>query len=179
MAEKDTSWKLSGAAEIIFYSLIILSLIGAVLAQISVGMGHTFWLVMVPVIGAATIYIEWDKVRHGRVEWFALIRTQILHWGSLLVADELVSLLAYFGRINNTAVSSMSLLLLAQTTFLVGIHRDWRFCVVAIFQVFCLIVLTYLETYIWLVLIVAIAIIVFGIYFHRKFPHLFSARHQG
>lgn len=171
-------WKLSSLAEIIFYGLIILSLLGAVLAQISVEMGRTFWLALIPIIGAATVVIEWDRVRGGEIQWFALIWTQILHWGSLVVANELVSLLAHFGRINNTAVSSMSLLLLAQTTFLVGVHRDWRFCVVAIFQVLCLIVLTYLERYIWLMLVVAIFIIVLGIYLHKKLPSLSSARRE-
>jgi len=178
-AETGTLWRLSGAAETIFYGLIILSLIGAVIAQVSVETGRTYWLAMIPIIGAAAIYVEWAKVRSGEVKWTTLIRMQILHWGSLLVAFELVSMLSHFGRINNTAVSSMSLLLLAQTTFLVGVHRDWRFCVVAIFQVLCLIVLTYLETYIWLMLVVAIAIIVLGAYFHRNFPQLSSARHQG
>lgn len=174
-----TLWRLSDAAETIFYGLIILSVIGAVIAQISPEMGRTYWLAMVPIIGFATIYVEWAKVRSGEVKWTTLIRMQIFHWGSLLVAFELVSMLSHFGRINNTAVSSMSLLLLAQATFLVGVHRDWRFCVVAIFQVLCLIVLTYLETYIWLMLIVAGAIIALGAYFHRKSPPLSAARHQG
>lgn len=168
--ETRSRWKLSTADEIVFYGLIMLSLIGAVTAQVSVTMGRTFWLAMIPIVGAATIYVEWGKVRAGEVKWLTLVRMQILHWGSLIIAVELVSLLDHFGRINNTAASSMTLLLLAQTTFLVGVHRDWRFCVVAAFQVLCLIVLSYLETYIWLMLVVAIVLIALGVYFHRKFP---------
>lgn len=177
--ETGTFWKLSGAAETIFYGLIILSLIGAVIAQVSVETGRTYWLAMIPIIGVAATYIEWAKVRSGEVKWTTLIRMQFFHWGSLLVAVELVGMLSHFGRITNEAVGSMTLLLLAQTTFLVGVHRDWRFCVVALFQVICLIVLTYLERYIWLMLVVAGAIITLGVYFHRRFPHPSSARHQG
>lgn len=169
-AEPRSRWKLSTSDEIIFYALIILSLIGAAVSHISVNLGHVYWLAMIPIIGVATIYVERVKVREGEVKWPALIRTQLFHWGSLLLAVELVSLLAHFGRINNTAVSSVNFLLLAQATFLVGVHRDWRFCVVGVFQALCLIALTYVETYLWLMLVVAIAIIALGIYFHRKFP---------
>lgn len=177
MAETGTRWKLSTADEIIFYGLIILSLIGAVISQISVDTGRIFWLIMIPIIGIATVYIEWTKVRDEGVRLLTLVRTQLFHWGSLIVAVELVSLLAYFGRINNTAVSAMTLLLLAQVTFLVGVYVDWRFSVVAIFQVLCLIVLAYLETYIWAMLLVAAGIIALGVYFHRKFPQA-SARYR-
>lgn len=170
--ETDPRWRLSASDEIIFYGLIMLSLIGAVILQVSVSFGRTYWLTMIPIIAVATIYVEWAKVRNEEVKWTTLIRMQILHWGSLVIAVQLVSLLSNFGRVNNTAVSSMTLLLLAQTTFLVGVHRDWRFCVVAVFQVLCLIVLTYLQTYIWLMLVVAVAIIALGVYFHRKFPQL-------
>ncbi|MDN5871636.1 MAG: hypothetical protein L0H73_13055 [Nitrococcus sp.] len=169
--------KLSIVDEIIFYGLIILSLIGAVVAQFSPDMGRNYWLVLIPVIGLATICIEWSKVRRGEVKPLRLIVMQFFHWGSLVVAVELVTFLAYFGRITNTAVSSVTLLLLAQTTFVTGVDRDWRFCVVAIFQVLCLVVLTYLETYIWALLLVAIAIIVIGIYLHKKFRQI-SLRHH-
>jgi uncharacterized membrane protein len=84
-------------------------------------------------------------------------------------------MLSYFGRINNEAVSLVTLLLVAQVTFLVGVYGDWRFCVVALFQVLCMVVLAYLATYIWVVLIVAAGIIALGIYFHRKFPREFSS----
>jgi len=177
--ETGTLWRLSGAAQTIFYGLIILSVIGAVIAQVSTEMGRTYWLAMIPIIGVAAIYIEWAKVRSGEVKWTTLIRMQSFHWGSLLVAVELLSMLSHFGRITNEAAGSITLLLLAQATFLVGVHRDWRFCVVALFQILCLIVLTYLERYIWLMLVVAGAIVVLWAYFHRKYQLLPSSRHQG
>jgi hypothetical protein len=165
----------STIGEIILYGLIILSVIGAGISQISASAGSTYWLAMVPIIAAATIYIEWARVRWEGVRWVTLLRTQLYHWGSLLGAVELVNMLSYFGRITNEAVSFVTLLLVAQTTFLVGVYVDWRFAVVALFQVLCIIVLAYLATYIWVVLVVAIGIIALGIYFHRKFPGEFSS----
>jgi hypothetical protein len=170
MAERTHRRKGSTIGEIILYGLIILSVIGAGVSQVSASAGGTYWLAMVPIIAAATIYIEWSKVSDEGVRWLTLVRTQLYHWGSLIISIELVSMLSYFGRINNEAVSLVTLLLVAQTTFLVGVYLDWRFSVVALFQILCIIVLAYLATYIWVVLIVAIGIIVLGIYFHRKFP---------
>jgi hypothetical protein len=170
ITEKIHRRKSSTLGEIILYSLIILSVIGAGVSQISASAGGTYWLAMIPIIAVATIYIEWAKVSGEGVRWLTLVRTQLYHWGSLIISVELVSMLSYFGRINNEAVSLVTLLLVAQTTFLVGVYVDWRFCVVALFQVLCMIVLAYLATYIWVVLIAAIGIIALGIYFHRKFP---------
>jgi hypothetical protein len=175
MAERIHHRRSSTIGEIILYGLIILSVIGAGISQISASAGSTYWLAMVPIIAAATIYIEWARVRWEGVRWLTLLRTQLYHWGSLLGAVELVNMLSYFGRITNEAVSFVTLLLVAQTTFLIGVYVDWRFAVVALFQILCMIVLAYLATYIWVVLVVAIGIIALGIYFHRKFPGGFSS----
>lgn len=171
MGEGTTFLKLSLLDEIIFYGLIIASLVGAVLLQVSVGIGGGYWLAVIPILAALTIYIEWAKGRDSGVSLFTLIRTQVFHWGSLLVAIELLRVFTHFGRINNEAVSLVAFLLLAQTTFLVGVYVDWRFAVVAVFQIICLIALAYLETYIWVIIAFAVGIIALGIYFHRKFPH--------
>jgi hypothetical protein len=172
MAEKTHThfWKKLSMEEVILSILIILSVIGAGVSQVSVSAGGTYWLAMVPIIAAATVYIEWVKVKDNGVRWQTLLRRQLYPWGSLIISIELVSMLSYFGRITNEAVSLVTLLLVAQVTFLIGVYVDWRFSVVALFQIFCVVILAYLATYIWVVLIVAIGIIALGIYFHRKLP---------
>ncbi|QBQ55248.1 hypothetical protein [Nitrosococcus wardiae] len=157
-------------AEVIFYGLIILSVVGAAITQASVVVGRLYWLAMIPIIAAATLYVEWVRGRETGTRWRALLRAQLFHWGALLVSVEVVYLLFNFGRLSNEGVSLVILLLLAQTTFLVGVYVDWRFSIVALFQAFSLIMLAYLQAYIWLILLIAIGIIALGIYFHRKFP---------
>jgi hypothetical protein len=87
-----------------------------------------------------------------------------------LVSVELVQFLYYFGRLTNEGVSLVILVLIAHSTFLVGVYVDWRFSVVALFQALCLVILAYLKAYIWMVLLIAGVIIGLGMYFHRKFP---------
>ncbi|EDZ67691.1 hypothetical protein NOC27_1018 [Nitrosococcus oceani AFC27] len=156
--------------EMVFYGLIILSVIGVGITQASVIVGRTYWLAMIPIIAATTLYIEWERDRGKEIRWRTLLRTQLFHWAALLVSVELVYMLFNFGRLSNEGVSLMILLLVAQTTFLVGVYVDWRFSIVALFQVLCLIVLAYLKAYIWIMLLIATGIIALGIYFHRKFP---------
>ncbi|QBQ55244.1 hypothetical protein [Nitrosococcus wardiae] len=178
MVERAYPRKSFTLVEVIFYGLIILSVVGVAITQASVVMGRVYWLAMIPIIAAATFYVEWVRGREEGIKWRALLRTQLYHWGALLVAVELVYMLFNFGRLSNEGVSLVVLLLLAQTTFLVGVYVDWRFSIVALFQAFSLIVLAYLKAYIWIILLIAIGIIALGFYFHRKFPEKFSFPHR-
>jgi hypothetical protein len=174
-AEKPPFWRRLTVDEVLLSSLIILSVLGAGISQISVSAGGTYWLIIIPLIAAAIVHIEWVKVRWKGVKWLTLAQAQLYHWGPILVSVELVGMLSYFGRINNEAVSLVTLLLVAQAMFLAGVYVDWRFAVVALFQVFCMIVLAYLATYSWAIFIIATVIIGLGAYFHRKFPREFSS----
>jgi hypothetical protein len=174
-AERPSLWKRLTVDEVLLSSLIILSVLGAGISQISVSAGGTYWLVIIPIIAAAIIHMEWAKVRWKGVKWLTLARTQLYHWGPILVSVELVGMLSYYGRITNEAVSFVTLILVAQAMFLAGVYVDWRFAIVALFQALCMIVLAYLATYSWAVFIIAIVIIGLGAYFHRKFPGEFSS----
>ncbi|ADE14948.1 conserved hypothetical protein [Nitrosococcus halophilus Nc 4] len=178
MTEKAYPRKKLTLDEMMFYGLLILSVVGVAITQSSVIVGRAYWLAMIPIIAATTLYVEWIRGRGQGMRWRTLLRTQLFHWGALLVSVELVYMLFNFGRLSNEAVSLMILLLLAQTTFQVGVYVDWRFSIVALFQAFSLIVLAYLKAYIWIILLVAIGIIALGIYFRRKFPEKFSFPHR-
>lgn len=161
--------------EYLFYGLIIFSLIGVAVSRSSVGAGHLYWLAMVPILAAASLYVEWAHAQLGTgVRWKKLLRNQLIHWGSLLVAVQLAYMLLQFGTLNGQNIGQVALLLVAQTTFLMGVYVDWRFYVLGTFLALCLIVISYLEAYIWLLVLMAIGIITLGLYLHRKFdisPH--------
>ncbi|ADJ27843.1 hypothetical protein [Nitrosococcus watsonii] len=161
--------------EYLFYGLIIFSLIGVAISQSSWGTGHLYWLAMVPLLAVASLYVEWSHAQLGTgVRWKALLKTQLIHWGSLLVAVQLAYMLLDFGTLNKQSIGQVILLLVAQTTFLMGIYVDWRFYVLGAFLAIALIVVSYLEAYIWLLMLIAIGIITLGLYLHRRFeisPH--------
>ncbi|EDZ68189.1 hypothetical protein NOC27_1516 [Nitrosococcus oceani AFC27] len=161
--------------EYLFYGLILFSLIGVAISESSGGAGHLYWLAMVPMLAAASLYVEWAHAQLGTgVRWKTLLKTQLIHWGSLLVAVQLAYMLLQFGTLNEQNIGQVVLLLVAQTTFLMGIYVDWRFYVLGAFLALCLIVISYLEAYIWLLILIAIGIITLGLYLHRRFdisPH--------
>lgn len=161
-------WHLT-LAEALFYGLIILSVIGAVLSRASIEVGRMYWLAMIPLIAAGSLYVEWAGARGKGIRWITLLRTQLLHWASLIVAIELVYILFGFGQIDRVTISAIVLLLIAQTTFAVGVYVDWRFSIVGLFLAGCMVVIAYLQIYIWLVLLVALGIILLAMYLHRRF----------
>ena len=89
-----------------------------------------------------------------------LLRTQLLHWAGLLVAVRLVFEMLHKGRLDNENTGLVILLLLALSTFIAGIHLGWRLCLVGGFLGAALVAATYLEEYVWVLLIIGLAILV-------------------
>ena len=80
-------------------------------------------------------------------------------WFGLLVAVRLVYLLLHAGRLDNENTGLIILLLLALTTFFAGIHLGWRLCLVGGFLGAALVAATYLEEYVWMLVIIAMVIL--------------------
>jgi hypothetical protein len=93
-----------------------------------------------------------------------IIRVQILHWIGLLAARPYLFLVQATGRIDYNQLALISLLALALTTFLAGVHFDWRFMVVGIVLGACVAGAAFVEQVVWMIVIpivVAIVLIVF------------------
>lgn len=69
----------------IMVSLLILSVIGVALTDAFEPFSHVYWRVMVLVLFAACLYIEWDAARKAGMPVRKLVITQVLHWLGLLV----------------------------------------------------------------------------------------------
>jgi hypothetical protein len=151
--------KLFGFYEIISIILIILSLIGIGITDYSPASSHIYWLVMVPVFAAACLIIEWEHMRGKGQQWLSILRTQIMLWVGLLLAVQMVYLLLHAGRLDYENTGLIILLLLALTTFSVGVNLDWRLMVVGIYLGLVVIGAAYLETFFWLFFLIAIAVI--------------------
>jgi hypothetical protein len=142
--------------ELILGGLVGLSCIGVALTDMDPTISHWYWLAMVPIVGLACLSIEWSHLRHQGMTWARVLRTQILYWGALLVAVQLVYLLVNAGRINFESAGLVILLLLALTTFVQGIYADSRFCVVGLFLGLSLVIMTYVDEYLWILLVIGV-----------------------
>jgi hypothetical protein len=164
--KKSLLKRLFGFYEIILIVLILLSIIGIGITDFSPADGHLYWFAMVPVFAVACLVLEWSRARGKGQKWTTIVRTQLLLWLGLLLAVRLVYLLLHTGRLDNENTGLIILLLLALTTFFAGIHLGWRLCLVGGFLGAALVAATYLEEYVWILVIIAMVIL--GVVFLLK-----------
>ena len=151
--------RILGIYEIVIIILIGLSIIGIGITDFSPADGYKYWVAMVPIFCAACLILEWSRVRDRGYRWTTLLRTQLLHWAGLLVAVRLVFEMLHTGRLDNENTGLVILLLLALSTFIAGIHLGWRLCLVGGFLAGALVAATYLEEYVWILLIIGLAVL--------------------
>ncbi len=151
--------RLFGIHEIILIVLILLSIIGIGITDYSPQQSRHYWFMMVPVFAGACLILEWSRARGKGQDWTTIVRTQLMLWLGLLLAVRLVYLLLHAGRLDNENTGLIILLLLALTTFFAGIHLGWRLCLVGGFLGAALVAATYLEEYVWVFLIIGLAVL--------------------
>jgi hypothetical protein len=148
-----------GIYEIVIIVLIALSIIGIGITDFSPADSYKYWVAMVPIFCGACLILEWSRVRGKGYKWTTILRTQLLHWVGLLVAVRLVFEMLHKGRLDNENTGLVILLLLALSIFLAGIHLGWRLCLVGGFLGLALVAATYLEEYVWILVIIAAVIL--------------------
>jgi len=148
-----------GIYEIVIIGLIALSIIGIGITDYSPAKSYKYWVAMVPIFCGACLILEWSRVRGKGFKWTTILRTQLIHWVGLLVAVRLVFEMLHKGRLDNENTGLVILLLLALSTFLAGIHLGWRLCLVGGFLGAALVAATYLEEYVWVLLIIGLAVL--------------------
>jgi hypothetical protein len=153
--------------EIIFVLLLVLALIGVGITDFSPTHSYWYWFAMAPTFALACLVIEWTHVRNERSPWLGILRAQLLTWAGLLVAVQVVFLLLRAGRLTYESTGLIILLLLALTTFIVGIHLGYQLCLLGGFLAITVLIVAYLEQYVWVLVFVA-AIIVGAILYGLK-----------
>jgi ABC-type uncharacterized transport system fused permease/ATPase subunit len=162
-------------SEAILVVLLVLSAIGVGITDFSPQHSWKYWLSMVPIFGTLSFLGGWSRVRRRGQSWWVMLRTQLLHWGALLVAVYMIFLLLGAGRLDNENTGLVALLALSLTTFLAGVHFDWRFCLVGAFLAVTLIMAAWVEEYVWMMLIFAVLLVLVGLLVGRYMIH----RHAG
>jgi hypothetical protein len=146
--------------EIIFVLLMVLSLIGVGITDFSPARSYWYWFAMAPVFACACLILEWTRFRSEGKSWLDILRTQLLTWFGLLLAVQVVFLLLRGGRLTYESTGLVILLLLALTTFIVGINLGYQLCLVGVFLGLTALVVAYLEQYLWVLLLVALLVVV-------------------
>jgi hypothetical protein len=108
---------------------------------------------MVPIFGAASIYTGWSRARGQKQTVVAIARTQVLHWGSLALAISLIYWLETAGRVTHEDAGLIALIAVALTTFLAGVHFDWRLLVLGLVLGVAAAVAVLVQEFLWILLI--------------------------
>jgi len=146
-------------------ALWVLVMIGLFLTNISHLHARYYWSAMFPVFGILSLWHELKRPRSVPGPVWKLILVQALHWLGPIVAVQIIFLQLARGQMDADAVALVTLVILAVTCFLAGVHMDRAFYWVSVALVFAAVIGTEVEAYIWALLaiaIVALAIAVFA-----------------
>ena len=145
--------------------LSVLVMIGLFLTNVSHLRARFYWSAMFPIFGIVSIWHELNGPRrHERPLWKLILR-QTLHWLGPIVAVWIIFLQLARGQMDADAVALVTLVILAVTCFMAGVHMDRSFYWVSAVLAFAAVVGTEVEAYLWMlaaIAIVAVAITVFA-----------------
>lgn len=135
---------------IVYVVLLVFSFFGIAISDFSPQYSLWYWLAMVPIFGAVSIYNEWHLARLKGETRKKIIGKQLMHWLALAMTLYLVHMLQDTGRINMANAGLVALLALALTTFLAGVHFNWRYGVFGIVLGSTVAVAAILEEFFWI-----------------------------
>jgi hypothetical protein len=140
--------------------LVLLAIGGIAIMDFTESWGFVYWIAMVPVFGALSVFMDWYAQQHAIEPRPLRIRAQLLHWMTTVVGVALVFLLDDAGSIDRTATGLVALLVLGISTVLAGIHTEWRLSVLGVLLLATLAAAVAAEQFFWLLLIPTVIAIV-------------------
>jgi len=115
-----------------YFAILVLALFGVAYTSVARQPILIYWLALAPFIGIICVVTRWHEGQ-GREARMRLIWTNGLHWGAVLAAMYLMSVVDLGQMMTPDARALASLILLALGTFTAGVHiAAWRICLVGI-----------------------------------------------
>lgn len=152
----------------IYIVLFFLSLVGIGISDFSAKDGLWYWLAMVPIFGGVSIYNEWHQTRQTGDKTKNIVVRQLMHWLALALAVYLVYILQSTGRMNMENAGLVVLLALALTTFLAGVHFNWRFAIFGLVLGATAAAAAVVEQFFWIMFLLALIAGVIVIFYTKK-----------
>lgn len=138
-------------------ALMLLAIIGIGVADFSAPQGFRYWLAMVPVFAAVSLWLGWARARARGENAVDILWRQLLHWGTLALAVYVIYRLQIRGSLAPEDAGLMALLAMAVVTALAGLHFDWRLGVVGGLLAVATLAAAIVQQFFWLLLLPAIA----------------------
>jgi len=145
--------------------LSVLVMIGLFLTNVSHLHARYYWSAMFPIFGIVSLWHELSGPNSNPGPLWKRILRQVLHWLGPIVAVQIIFLQLTRGQMDADAVALVTLVILAVTCFMAGVHMDRSFYWVSAALAFAAVVGTEVEAYLWMlaaIAIIAVAITVFA-----------------
>jgi hypothetical protein len=157
-----------GIEEILFLGLVALSIVGIAVTDFARERGLWYWLVMVPVFAGASITAGWSRARSDGQGTVLILRQQLLHWLALAAAVYLIYLFQRTGHVKYEDAGLVALVALALTTFLAGVHFDWRLGVLGAVLFVAAACAALIEHFFWVLLLPALLVAAVAVFWRRR-----------
>ena len=145
--------------------LCVLVMIGLFLTNVSRLHARYYWSAMFPIFGIVSLWHELAGPSSNAGPVWRTILRQVLHWLGPIVAVQIIFLQLARGQMDADSVALVTLIILAVTCFMAGVHMDRSFYWVSAALALAAVIGTEVEAYLWMlaaIAIVAIAITVFA-----------------
>ncbi len=140
----------------IYVTLIVLSIGGVAIMDLSAGYGFWYWVVMTTIFGGVAIGLTSHAARERGKSAAPHVRRQLLSWLTVLAGMLLIFLTRWSLQLDPTMAGLMALLLLAVSCVLSGINGDWRLAVVGGVQAATFIAAVLAADFFWAALLIAV-----------------------
>jgi len=143
----------------------VLVMIGLFLTNVSRLHARYYWSAMFPIFGIVSLWHELAGPSGSAGPVWRTILRQVLHWLGPIVAVQIIFLQLARGQMDADSVALVTLIILAVTCFMAGVHMDRSFYWVSAALALAAVIGTEVEAYLWMlaaIAIVAIAITLFA-----------------
>jgi hypothetical protein len=115
-----------------YLAMLVVALFGVAYTSVTRTPITLYWFALAPFIGAVCVVTRWSAVK-SRDDRLHLVWTQVLHWGAVLAAMNLLYVADVGQTMSTDARALYVLTLLALGAFTAGVHiASWRICLVGV-----------------------------------------------
>jgi len=143
-------------------SMLILSLVGLGITQAAAAGAWEFWIIAVLAFCGIGVFHTSQRAKRAAQPIRPMVFKQLLHWGGLLVALKVMILLERTDTISRESASDCSLILLALTCFLAGVHFDGMFLILGVVLAIMVVALGTAQQYAFLLWVIMIPVAAAG-----------------
>ncbi|MGW8192999.1 MAG: hypothetical protein ACWGOX_01925 [Desulforhopalus sp.] len=152
----------------LFCALLVLALVGMGLTQATKGGGARYWLILLWIYALASLVRAWLQARERDESIWSEIHLHFFHWLGALVTLYIIFLLERHDILSRDAASNVSLVLLALSSYLAGVHFERMFLFLGMVLAIMAVIGAFVEQYtLWLIVVPA-SLLAVWLFFRNK-----------